>query len=74
MNSTAKSWPIDQLTFTGMNSVLRIRDPVLFYLLDPGCGSGMNFFRIPDPRGMFFGESFIRILVLKFFFTNKTCS
>jgi hypothetical protein len=28
-------------------------DPVLFYPLDPGSGSGMNFFRIPDPRGMF---------------------
>jgi hypothetical protein len=23
-------------------------DPVLFYPLDPGSGSGMNFFRIPD--------------------------
>jgi hypothetical protein len=28
-----------------------IRDPVLFYPLDPGSGSGMNFFRVPDPRG-----------------------
>jgi hypothetical protein len=27
---------------------LRIRDPVLFYPLDPGPGAGMNFF--PDPR------------------------
>jgi hypothetical protein len=27
---------------------IRIRDPVLFYPLDPGSGSGMNFFRIPD--------------------------
>jgi hypothetical protein len=27
-------------------------------------GSGMSFFRIPDPRGMFFGEIFLRILVL----------
>jgi hypothetical protein len=37
---------------------------------DPGSGaflppgSGMNFFWIPDPRGMFFGELFLRILVL----------
>jgi hypothetical protein len=48
---------------------IRIRDPVLFYPLDPGSRSGMNFFpdpgaRIPDPRGMFFGEIFLRILVL----------
>jgi hypothetical protein len=28
--------------------VFRIRDPVLFYPLDPGSGSGMDFFRIPD--------------------------
>jgi hypothetical protein len=28
---------------------IRIRDPVLFYPLDPGSGSGMDFFRIPDP-------------------------
>jgi hypothetical protein len=41
-----------------------IRDPVLFYPLDLRSGSGMNFFRIPDPRGMIFGEIFIRILVL----------
>jgi hypothetical protein len=34
-------------------SVLRIRDMVLFYPLDPGSGSGMNLFRIPDPRGIF---------------------
>jgi hypothetical protein len=27
---------------------IRIRDPVLYYPLDPGSGSGMNFFRIPD--------------------------
>jgi hypothetical protein len=33
----------------------------------------MNFFRIPDPEGMFFGEIFLRILVL-LIFTNKTCS
>jgi hypothetical protein len=25
------------------------RDPVLFYPLDPGSGSRMNFFLIPDP-------------------------
>jgi hypothetical protein len=37
---------------------------------DPGSGaflpsgSGMNFFRIPDRRGMFFVEIFLRILVL----------
>jgi hypothetical protein len=30
-------------------------------------GSGMNFFRIPDPEVMFFGEIFFRILVLLFF-------
>jgi hypothetical protein len=30
-------------------SVLRIRDPLLFYPLDPGSGSGMSFFRISDP-------------------------
>jgi hypothetical protein len=41
-----------------------IRDPVLFYPLDPGSGSGMNFFWIPDLWGMFFGEIFLRILVL----------
>jgi hypothetical protein len=52
-----------------------IRDPVLFYPLDPGSGSGMNFLRIPDlgsripdPRGMFFGEIFLRILVLYLFY------
>jgi hypothetical protein len=38
-----------------------IRDPVLFYPLDPGVG--MNFFWIPDPRGMFFGEIFLRIVL-----------
>jgi hypothetical protein len=27
---------------------IRIRDPVVFYPLDPGSGSGMNFSRIPD--------------------------
>jgi hypothetical protein len=27
---------------------IQIRDPVLFYPLDPGSGSGMNFFQIPD--------------------------
>jgi hypothetical protein len=42
-----------------------------FYPLDPGSGSGMNYFRIPDPRGMFFGEIFLRILVLKFFLLIK---
>jgi hypothetical protein len=41
-----------------------IQDPVLFYHLDPGSGSGINFFRIPDPRGMFICEIFLRILVL----------
>jgi hypothetical protein len=30
-------------------------------------GSGINFFQIPDPKGMFFGEIFLRILVLLFF-------
>jgi hypothetical protein len=30
------------------HSVLRIRDPVFFNPLDPGSGSGMNFFRIPN--------------------------
>jgi hypothetical protein len=54
---------------------IRIRDPVLFYPLDPGSGSGMNFFRISDPGsrnpdpgskgyGYVFGEIFLRILVL----------
>jgi hypothetical protein len=39
-----------------------IRDPMLFYPLDPGgIFSGS---RILDPRGMFFGEIFLRILVL----------
>jgi hypothetical protein len=49
---------------------IRIRDPVLFYPLDPGSGSRMSFFRIPDPKGtgMFFGEIFFRILVLLFFY------
>jgi hypothetical protein len=37
---------------------IRIRDPVLFYPLDPG--SGMNFFRIPDPEGMFFWRDFLK--------------
>jgi hypothetical protein len=34
---------------------IRIRDPVLFCPLDPGSGSGMNFFRIQGVP-MFFGE------------------
>jgi hypothetical protein len=38
-----------------------VADLVLFYPL------GMNFFRILDPEGMFFGEIFIRILVLLYF-------
>jgi hypothetical protein len=47
---------------------IRIRDPVLFYPLDPESGSVMNFFgsRISDPgsKGYVFGEIFLRILVL----------
>jgi hypothetical protein len=39
-----------------------IRDPGSGAFLPPG--SGMNFSRIPDQRGMFFGEIFLRILVL----------
>jgi hypothetical protein len=31
----------------------------------------MNFSRIPDPRGMFFGEIFLRIPVLYFFLLIK---
>jgi hypothetical protein len=39
---------------------IRIRDPVLFYPLDPGSGSGMNFFRIPDlGSDPFFDEIFL---------------
>jgi hypothetical protein len=30
----------------------------------------MNFFRIPDPKGMLLGEMFLRIVIL-LFFTNK---
>jgi hypothetical protein len=41
-----------------------IRDLVLFYPLDPGSGFGLNIFWIPDPRGMFLGEIFLRILVI----------
>jgi hypothetical protein len=49
-----------------LEAVLRIRDPVLFYPLDPGSRSGMNFFRIPDlgSKGYVFGEIFLRILGL----------
>jgi hypothetical protein len=34
---------------------IRIRDPVLFtpWIRELGSGSGMNFFRIPDPRAFF---------------------
>jgi hypothetical protein len=44
--------------------VLRIRilDPVLFHPLDPGSGSEMNFFRIPDPEGKFFGEIWLNYI------------
>jgi hypothetical protein len=40
----------NNLTFSTMFSVLQIRtwDPVLFYFLDPGFGSGINFFGIRD--------------------------
>jgi hypothetical protein len=44
---------------------------VLFYPLDPGSRSGMNFFQDPDPEGMFLGEIFfdyLKILVLLLFF------
>jgi hypothetical protein len=39
-------------------------DPVLFSPLDPGSGSGMNFFRISDPdtEGKIFGEIFLNYL------------
>jgi hypothetical protein len=37
--------PVEKLK---IRAILRIRDPVLFYPLDPGPGAGMNFF--PDPR------------------------
>jgi hypothetical protein len=37
-----------------------------FYPLD--MGSGMNFFRSPDPEGMFFGEIFFRSLFFYFYF------
>jgi hypothetical protein len=30
-----------------------VPDPGSGAFLPPGSGSGMNFFRIPDPRGMF---------------------
>jgi hypothetical protein len=48
-----------------------IRDPTsgTFFtpwIWDPESGSEMNFFRIPDPRGMFFGEIFLRILFFNF--------
>jgi hypothetical protein len=29
----------------------------------------MNFFRIPDPKEMFFDEIFLRIIVLIFFYS-----
>jgi superfamily II DNA/RNA helicase len=38
---------ITQVQYT-QGTVLRIRNPVLFYPLDPSSGSGLNFFRIPD--------------------------
>jgi hypothetical protein len=46
-----------------------IRDSVLFYPSGSGIRIRDEFFpdpgsRIPDPRGMFFGEIFLRILVL----------
>jgi hypothetical protein len=39
-----------------VRAVLRIRDPVLFYPLDPVSGSGMNFFPDPGSRGYDFKE------------------
>jgi hypothetical protein len=44
----------------------RIRDPGsgAFYPLDPDPGWIFSGTRIPDPRGMFFGEIFLRMLVL----------
>jgi hypothetical protein len=47
---------------------IRIRDPKSGDFLPPG--SGMNFFRIPDPgsKEHVFGEIFLRILVLQFFY------
>jgi hypothetical protein len=43
-----------------------VADPGSGAFLPPGSGSGINFLWIPDPRGtgMFFGEIFLRILVL----------
>jgi hypothetical protein len=50
-NSKKISQPPDQEVNKPDNissrAVLRIRDPVPFYPLDRGSGSGMNFFRIP---------------------------
>jgi hypothetical protein len=65
---TCSAYPRLRLT-----PVLRIRDPVLFYPLDPTSGSGMNFFRIrdelfPDPGWIFFPDPESQI----FFTLNKT--
>jgi hypothetical protein len=54
------------VTSRAMCPVLRIRDPVLFYPLDPGSGSGLNFFPIPDPAPflMKFSYNIFRINVM----------
>jgi hypothetical protein len=44
LSNAAGEKPVPVIFFS---PVLRIRDPVLFYPLDPGSRSGMNFF--PDP-------------------------
>jgi hypothetical protein len=47
---------------------ISVPDPGSGAFLPPGSGSGMNFFRIPDPRGMFFGEIFKESLFFIFFY------
>jgi hypothetical protein len=62
-NSDRISIPSTYTPIQDLVSLSRSQDPVLFYPLDPGSGSGMNFFRIPDPVGMFLVR-FFKIIFL----------
>jgi hypothetical protein len=55
------------------NSSVVDPDPGSGAFLPPGSGSGMNFFRIPDLKGMFLVRFSQESLFFNFF-ANKTCS
>jgi hypothetical protein len=48
--------------YTLMSLIISVADPELFYPLDTGSGSGMNFFRISDPGSGPFLVKFIYII------------